>query len=127
MTNNKNPYFVKDMFKTGFSATVIRNILFAVCVNIGINFKENTMYEKFIYGAIGGFIGGVITQPIDIIKTEFQRHNNKHAYKTVLKMIKKNPKSLYVGILPRSVLGFCTMGIGVVSIHKISKVLENII
>jgi len=127
MTNNKNPYYVKDMFRTGFSATVIRNIQFAVCVNIGINFKDNTLYEKFIYGAMGGFIGGIITQPIDIVKTEFQRHNNKHAYRTVWEMIKKKPKTLWVGILPRSVLGFCTMGIGVVSIHKISKVLENII
>ena len=64
----------------------------------------------FLKGAIGGFIGSVITQPLDYIKTEQQRlvKNNR----TIIDIIIKDYKFFMVGTMPRAILGFLNMGIG---------------
>ena len=49
------------------------------------------------------------------------------AYNKVWKMIKHSPNTLWVGVLPRATLGFSTMGIGVFSVYKFTKILENLI
>jgi hypothetical protein len=50
------------------STHLIRNIGFAVCVNVIIQQDPDSFY----YGAIGGFIGSVITHPFDSLKTWYQ-------------------------------------------------------
>jgi len=122
MTNNTSPYYIKDLITRGFKITAFRNIIFAICVNISINYKENNTHsERFMLGAIGGCIGSAVTQPIDLIKTEQQRNNHKVSYKIIFDIFKKSPKALWTGILPRCVLGFSTMGIGVISLNMFNK------
>lgn len=53
------------------STHLIRNIGFAVCVN-GMIQKDP---DSFYYGAVGGFLGSVITQPFDSLKTWYQSGN----------------------------------------------------
>ena len=53
------------------STHLLRNMFFAVAVNSIINKDKNSYY----YGAIGGFIGSVITHPLDSLKTWYQSGN----------------------------------------------------
>jgi hypothetical protein len=53
------------------STHLIRNIGFAVCFNSIIQKDPDSFY----YGAVGGFVGSVITHPFDSLKTWYQSGN----------------------------------------------------
>ena len=85
MTDNKISILsiIKKSKYPGFYITSLRNAGFAICVNVAINYKENINNSNtFLLGAFGGFIGSVLTQPLDYLKTEIQRKKEKkiHQY-----------------------------------------------
>lgn len=55
----------------GFSLTLGRNIGFAVVLNCCIDGHEGSFY----HGAVGGFLGSVLTHPLDSLKTWYQSGN----------------------------------------------------
>ena len=59
-----------NLFK-GYSLTLGRNIGFAVLVNCCIDGHDGSYY----HGALGGFIGSVVTHPLDSLKTWYQAGN----------------------------------------------------
>lgn len=122
MTNNKDntSKIVSDILKNkqlfnGSKMTLCRNIPFAICTNIGVYWKDTTNpVEQFLYGALGGVIGCIITQPFDYYKTDMQRYTSSNLLKK-----KINYKELWTGGLMRASLGFFTMGIGAVCFRQI--------
>ena len=117
---------IKSKSCPGFCITLARNIPFAICTNIGVHLKDNnTMQEKFIYGAFGGFIGSIITQPIDFIKTRVQSKSvNQNTYDLILSIARTNPRLLWTGWVSRSILGFFNMGIGAIAFYKFKAYYE---
>ena len=104
----------------GFGITCARNIVFAIPTNIFIHYYPNTSpFEKFIYGASGGLIGAVISQPLDFVKTECHRFNGEKQYvfELIKYHLKTNPRVFWIGGSMRALFGFCNMGIGSVSFH----------
>lgn len=98
----------------GFTATLCRNMLFALPVSYSI--RTYGTENPFLAGAIGGVVGSIISQPLDVAKTELQRYKTSghpHSTFSVLKTIYSiSPRNLMVGAVMRSTLGFCNMGIG---------------
>lgn len=95
----------------GFSYLVGRNILFAIPVTYSI--KNYGKENPFLAGAIGGIIGSIISHPLDVIKTEIQRHKTDNTKKiTLTNLVLSNPKSLMTGLTMRATLSFVNMGIG---------------
>ena len=97
--SNKN--LIENLLKfKGFNANLLRNFGFTSCVSYLCfnNQNLNTNFEKFSYAAMGGLIGSILTQPIDYIKTQQQRSNDKRSIYKILKntinfglpVIKKN-------------------------------------
>lgn len=113
---------------TGFTPTILRNSIFAVVVSSFVQQCGTKTDNKFLIGAIGGFIGSVLSQPFDVVKTELQRTNknilNKSTHNmltTFVKIIKKNPLDLWSGGLMRSILAFANMGVGFYTLSFIQK------
>lgn len=137
LTNNTNIGAIKivsDTIKSksfpGFWITYARNIPFAVCTNIGVHTKvDSTMNEKFMYGACGGLIGSIVSQPMDFIKTFIQKNKtndslHKNTYQYFYNIMKTNPKLLWTGGMTRAILGFFNMGIGAIAFHKCKNYLS---
>jgi hypothetical protein len=95
----------------GFSYLVGRNILFAIPVSYSV--KNYGKDDPFLAGALGGIVGSIISHPLDVIKTERQRHKTDNSKKiTLMNMAISNPKSLLTGLTMRTTLSFVNMGIG---------------
>lgn len=99
----------------GFGYLLGRNILFAIPVAYSV--KTYGKEHPFLAGAIGGLIGSIISHPLDVIKTERQRHKsyNKPANLkkiTLVKLALENPSSLITGLSMRCSLSFINMGVG---------------
>ena len=135
MTNKK--INIKDILRfKGFAPTMYRNIIFANCIAYScFNLKHDNDIDKFTYSAGAGFIGSVITQPLDYVKTI--KHRSEHTYlhgqniknlntlQILKKVSKDNPKNLFTGLIPRSGLSFFTMGIGFMAYDKINILFKN--
>ena len=126
--NYNTKQLIKNIIKTypgpGFSLTLYRNSLFAVGTSIGVYWKhDSSPSEQFMYGAIGGLIGCVISQPLDYAKTDNQRFSNKTGKRITMidlcTLMKKDPMKLWTGGSMRALLGFCSMGIGAVCFKQI--------
>lgn len=111
MINKKKNYYNLKTLYSGFYPTLYRNIIFAICVNSLILYKEeNNIIKNLTLPAIGGLIGSIISQPIDFIKTEIQRHHSDIYY--IKKLIKENPMILMRGWYFRALFSSLNMGIG---------------
>ena len=55
----------------GFGANLGRNVGFAIVLNCCIDGHDGSYY----HGALGGFLGAVLTQPLDSLKTFYQTGN----------------------------------------------------
>lgn len=117
---------IKEIKFPGFIPTLYRNIMFACCVSGALYYKKKEDYfRNFIVGASGGFVGSVITQPLDYIKTEFQRSGAKPDWKKMYSVFNKYPLHMMVGWKQRAVLGFLNMGIGGMAYFYIRAKLMN--
>lgn len=127
--SNKKVSFKEIIFNNyGFTATLFRNIGFAVCMTtIGTHNKSDNNFNNFCVTAIAGGVASLITQPLDYVKTQLQRTKTKKPIVKILaEIIKENPKKLYVGGLNRGLLGFFSMGIGFVAYDNFYKMICNI-
>ena len=120
----------------GFVPTTIRNIVFAIPVAVTVTTfgKDNA----FMAGAVGGLIGSVISQPLDVIKTEMQRFKpeeggvTKKSMMQVIREINAQPggtvRNFMAGVNMRGALSVANMGIGYLAydyIHNfVSKFLD---
>tara|TARA_B110000305_G_scaffold173709_1_gene192030 strand:- start:3281 stop:3970 length:690 start_codon:yes stop_codon:yes gene_type:complete len=111
MNKSKNTL---SLFK-GFFPTLYRNILFANCVALANQQNKyasrQTKWKTFIYAGIGGFIGSILSQPLDYVKT--QKQLSTPDSRTVVEMLKQESiKTLFQGGGFRALLGMSTMSIG---------------
>ena len=87
---------------------LLRNVFFAICVNKIIQIDPNSTY----HAAIGGFIGSILTQPFDNLKTWYQSGN--------LNFPKKwNFKNYMIGWNYRASVSLLSMNIGWVTFNKV--------
>jgi solute carrier family 25 2-oxodicarboxylate transporter 21 len=126
MTNNNNNIINYNKLYNGFSACLIRNILFAIPV--GICTRLCLFDNSFLAGATGGIIGSLISHPFDVMKTEIQRCNSKHtSYVEIVKdLYKYNPMKLWSGVSVRATLGCINMSIGFLAFDHINKICSNV-
>ena len=102
----------RDIFYKGFAPNMIKNIVFSVSMNYNINLKPaDNYFTQFFNGGLAGLFAGIITQPIDYIKTERQRLGNQ-AVKSSLSILKTDYNKLMIGVIPRSIMCFFYTGIG---------------
>jgi len=75
----KNNHNIMSAFRQpglpyGFGANLSRNMGFAVVLNCIIDGHDGSYY----HGALGGFLGAVLTQPLDSLKTWYQAGNSTY-------------------------------------------------
>jgi Mitochondrial carrier protein len=114
----------------GFGPTLIRNIGFMIAVT-----QFTTLYDgdskliKFALAGAGGFTGSIVTQPIDYVKTQVQSANyvpdGRSAVRIFTDTVRKNPKVLMVGAIPRASLSFINMGVGYLAFSLLLKVFKD--
>lgn len=110
----------------GLKVTMYRNIPFTVSTNVCVFWNnDTTLINQFLYGALGGFIGSIITQPIDYYKTQLQRHCIKEININWKEIIRKNPAILWSGGLFRVILNITNMGIGSVCFNQVYQYLSQ--
>lgn len=115
MVNNRR---VLDSFKNiNLKGAIIphlfRNIGFAITVNYIINKNPDSNY----HGAIGGFIGSILTQPLDNLKTWYQSGN-------ILFPKHWKLKNYMVGWNYRASVSLLSMNVGWVTYHKVKCLLN---
>lgn len=125
ITSTKYSHIIsKTTLLNGFGPTLVRNSLFAAIMNYTVNISPSENYGiNFLKGALGGFIASIITQPIDYIKTEKQRITIHQ--RSIKDIIISDYKFLMVGTMPRAILGFFNMGIGVTIYTFMTKILHD--
>lgn len=114
----------------GFIPTIVRNCIFAICVSsIAQIYKDE---NKFCTGAAGGFIGSLLSQLFDMVKTELQRYRTndsdiktKNMFKVLHNVYKENPSKLWAKSTMRCSLGIINMGVGFYAFGVISEFLNN--
>lgn len=105
----------------GFAPCVLRNIIFSITVSASVKlFGEE---HPFLAAAGGGLAGSVISQPLDVVKTEMQRMYGNQASEGMLaifrRLVHHNPQELFAGTVMRSTLSFVNMGIGFMAFKHI--------
>ena len=99
----------------GFGPTLFRNILFANCVSYCCHHMKGKYSHKnietFVSAGIGGLVGGVISQPLDYVKTQKQLPvPDKRSSMQILR--EESWSTLFRGGSYRALLGMSTMGVG---------------
>eukprot|EP01031_Cornospumella_fuschlensis_P026858 gene26858-32459_t len=119
---------INSIFK-GYMPTLYRNIIFSITVSAAVKtFGEE---QPFFSAAMGGLIGSIISQPLDVAKTEMQRFKAvadakpKGMVAILVDVAKKNPKELFSGGLMRSAMGFVNMGVGFLAFKHIYNLVSQ--
>lgn len=73
--------FKKTNISLAFGTHLVRNMGFAICLNNFIQMDN----ESFYYAALGGFVGSLVTQPFDSLKTWYQVGNRNYPKNWTLK------------------------------------------
>jgi hypothetical protein len=122
-SRNINPILIlKNDFFKGLGPTLAINTIFTSIINYGTNiYPSDNYFIYFLKSASSGFVASIITQPIDYIKTEQQRHHNTNNPRTIPNIIINDYRYLMIGAMPRALLSFLTMGIGFTSYIFISN------
>lgn len=115
MVNNKKFYnsFENINFKLAILPHLLRNIGFTISVYSIIQFDQNSTY----HAGIGGFIGSILTQPLDNLKTWYQSGNINYP-----KHWKLN--NYMVGWNYRASVSLLSMNIGWITFNKVKCFLE---
>ncbi len=99
---------LKNNIFSGFTYNLYRNSIFTAFVAYSLYFsKENKWYHM----ALGGFIGSVVSQPFDYMKT-LKQSNQQISFKILFKHFSYHRKYLLVGTWNRALMAFINMGIG---------------
>ena len=105
----------------GIFPTTLRNIVFAIPVSACV--YEFGQKHPFLAGACGGLIGSIISQPLDVIKTEMQRHKvgemDKSAMSILNEIIRQRMSNLFSGLKMRALLSVVNMGVGFLAYDSI--------
>lgn len=119
---------IDSIFK-GYMPTLYRNIIFSITVSAAVKtFGEE---QPFLSAAMGGLIGSIISQPLDVAKTEMQRFKAvadakpQGMVEILVGVAKKNPKELFSGGLMRSAMGFVNMGVGFLAFKHIYSLVSQ--
>ncbi len=114
MVHNKriNESFKNINFYGAIIPHLFRNICFAITVNCIIQTNPDSSY----HGAIGGFIGSILSQPLDNLKTHYQSGNISFPKDWKL-------KNYMVGWNYRASVSLLSMNIGWVTYHKVKCLL----
>ncbi len=115
MVHNKK---ILESFKSiNFSGAVLthlfRNIGFAIVVNSTISMNRDSNY----HAAIGGFVGSILTQPFDNLKTWYQSGNNKFPKHWEF-------RNYMVGWNYRASVSLLSMNVGWITYHKVKCLLN---
>ncbi|CAE7410782.1 unnamed protein product, partial [Symbiodinium sp. KB8] len=99
----------------GFSATLSRNVAFAVVFSYGLYFgasaSDGSVQGTFVRGAVAGFVASLATQGFDYCKTVMQAPGGER--ERLLSILTRTPvRKLWVGAVPRAILGMTTMSVG---------------
>lgn len=100
----------------GFVPCTIRNIIFAIPVALSV--RKFGSDNAFFAGAVGGLIGSVISQPLDVIKTEMQRFKpedgtpNKSLAQVIREINSTGKRNFMAGVQMRGALSVVNMGVG---------------
>lgn len=120
---------LKQSFKFGFRETLIRNAGFCAVFNYGLQVSQpKTLEQKLYYGGISGLTAGILTQPLDVLKTERQRTGGSQSstLNVVTKIYKNNGlKGFWTGGMMRAALSFSTMGIGSLAFLTLNEYFTN--
>lgn len=109
--------YLKEGFKGifgGYGATLARDLpfsalQFAFYEELRINFIESknevNISKELLCGAIAGSASGIITTPLDVIKTTQQTSRKKHNIVNTFKLVVENngTRALFKGVGPRAV------------------------
>jgi hypothetical protein len=114
----------KKLSFPGFYPTLFRNIGFATVLNYGLNknLSDNILVNGLTAGVFG-FVASMITQPFDYAKTECQRYGGKkdNTFNILKNAVKNDFRGIFVGTIPRALLGFSTMSIGGMTVFALQK------
>jgi hypothetical protein len=133
MTGAKQVSFNHRLYD-GFTPLLCRNIVFAI--HVAVATKVFGKEHPFLSAAMGGMIGSIVSQPLDVIKTEMQRHQNttkaqlKPHLSTILAELWQGGRPrMFAGTTMRCTLSFANMGIGFLVLSRIrefvTKALES--
>lgn len=112
ITSNKT---TQKKYFIGFPACALRNMIFAGTLTSLTLQKDKLHINTFQAASLGGFIGSIVTQPLDVVKT-IQQSNINHKdnmIKIMIDLVKNQGLSrLWTGWHYRSIMAFVNMGIG---------------
>jgi len=111
----------------GFSATLARNVGFAMCLAVGLHLgrrEDEGRGAAFARGAVAGLVGSVLTQPLDTAKTRMQVAGGESL--SLGAILRSTPlRSLMAGTGPRAALSMCTMGVGATVFGALESLLSQ--
>ena len=111
-----NQINLKPSFKTlynGYYANLSRNIIFAAFVYGANDLSNRYNFNSFLMGGLGGFVGCVLSHPIDYLKT-IKQGTHPEAFRTYAQIINQTVgyQRYFTGCIPRASMGFLSMGVG---------------
>lgn len=112
----------------GFVPTVIRNAGFAAILQNGIYYSKKsidsqyTIINNILIPGFAGSVGSVLTQPIDNVKTVYQKSTSKSLSDSVQEVMKNN---IMRGTVPRATMGFLNMSVGYFAFNFFYNLLKN--
>ena len=104
-----NAFNQKNLTK-GFALTLLRNMGFTIVLTSCIRNNDDSM----IHGAIGGFMGSILTHPLDSLKTWYQAGNKNYP-------IQWSINDYYKGWYFRAGISLISMNIGWIVYNKFIK------
>jgi len=107
----------------GFTATATRNVSFAVVFSFGLYWgssPDGGLGSTFVRGAAAGFVASFATQGLDYCKTVMQAPGGES--QRLGGLLARTPiRRLWVGAIPRAVLGMTTMSVGAVVFSVVER------
>ena len=111
----------------GFSATLTRNVVFAVLFATGLHWRSTDRLDhQMMRGAVSGFVSSLITQPLDYCKTVMQAESSDSAARSrsVVAILRQTSlRHAMTGAVPRATLAMLNMSVGAVVFSFLERVL----
>ena len=123
ITNDISDYRKVRLFN-GFGVTMLRNMGFAVVLNVCIHTHNDHSDKRvdFIRAGLGAVLGSILTQPLDYIKTQIQAEQYPSAPHIIHNV---SLKTLFTGYITRATMGFINIGIGYTVFSQMCNLLKQ--